>query len=84
MSMHKVPLTPTEDVGLRAHGLDTRNPSQLSDAFRFGVAWGLNAALRACEDERLGEIIENSDQAYENAITHCLSGIRRLVPHADT
>ena len=41
MSMHKIPLTPTEDAGLRAHGLDIGTPSQLSDAFRQGVAWGI-------------------------------------------
>lgn len=40
MSMHKTPLTPTEEAGLRAHGLDIGKPSQLSDAFRQGVAWG--------------------------------------------
>ena len=40
MSMHRIPLTPTEEAGLRAHGLDIGTPSQLSDAFRQGVAWG--------------------------------------------
>lgn len=39
MSMHNKPLTPTEEAGLRAHGLDIGTPSQLSDAFRQGVAW---------------------------------------------
>lgn len=37
MSMHKIPLTPIEEAGLRAHGLDIGAPSQLSDAFRQGV-----------------------------------------------
>ena len=40
MSMHKIPLTNTEKTGLIAHGLDIGIPSQLSDAFRQGVAWG--------------------------------------------
>ena len=47
MSMHKIPLTPTEESGLRAHGLDIGTPSQLSDAFRQGVAWGLEHGLKA-------------------------------------
>lgn len=41
MSMHKIPLTELEELGLRAHGLDIGTPSQLSDAFRQGVAWTL-------------------------------------------
>ena len=50
MSMHKVPLTPTEEAGLRAHGLQRGigAPSQLADVFRQGVAWGM-----AAERERL-------------------------------
>lgn len=39
MSMHKNPLTYMEKRGLHAHGLPTDKPSQLSDAFRAGVAW---------------------------------------------
>lgn len=42
MSMHRKPLTPLEESGLRAHGLDIGTPSQLSDAFRQGVRWALN------------------------------------------
>lgn len=41
MSMHKKPLTRLEEDGLRAHGLFIGTPSQLSDAFRQGVAWAL-------------------------------------------
>ena len=78
MSMHKIPLTQTEEAGLRAHGLDIGTPSQLSDAFRQGVAWGKQAAHKACENERLGEILGDSDQAYENAITHCAAAIDAL------
>lgn len=43
MSMHRIPLTQIEQEGLRAHGLDIGTPSQLSDVFRQGVAWGLKA-----------------------------------------
>jgi len=50
MSMHRKPLTPTEEAGLRAHGLQ-RNigvPSQLADVFRQGVAWGEVAERERC------------------------------------
>lgn len=40
MSMHKIPLTPLEEEGLLAHALPIGKPSQLSDCFRQGVAWG--------------------------------------------
>ncbi|ASK18431.1 hypothetical protein [Halomonas sp. N3-2A] len=39
MSMHKKPLTDLEHRGLHAHCLPIDQPSQLSDAFRAGVAW---------------------------------------------
>lgn len=39
MSMHKKPLTPLEEEGLRLHHLDIGIPSQLSDSFRNGMAW---------------------------------------------
>ena len=39
MSMHKVPLTTSEEDGLRKHGLPVGAPSQLSDVFRQGMAW---------------------------------------------
>lgn len=42
MSMHKKPLTPLEEEGLRCHGLDIGKPSQLSDVFRHGIAWALS------------------------------------------
>ena len=44
MSMHKIPLTPLEHAGLKAHGLDIGTPSQLSDCFRHGVKWALDNA----------------------------------------
>lgn len=46
MSMHKIPLTPVEEAGLKAHGLDIGTPSQLSDAFRQGVAWALSQPVQ--------------------------------------
>lgn len=39
MSMHNIPLADIERSGLEAHGLDAGKPSQLSDAFRQGMAW---------------------------------------------
>lgn len=43
MSMHSTPLTQAEEAGLRAHGLKIGTPSQLSDAFRQGMAYALAA-----------------------------------------
>lgn len=55
MSMHKAPLTPTEEAGFHAHGLQRNigKPSQLADVFRQGVAWGI-----AAERERCAEIVD--------------------------
>lgn len=58
MSMHKIPLTQTEEAGLIAHGLDIGTPSQLSDAFRQGVAWGQKEGREACADVDKDTIIE--------------------------
>lgn len=44
MSMHKIPLTDIEREGIIKHGLVIGIPSQLTDAFRQGVMWGLNHA----------------------------------------
>ncbi len=55
MSMHKIPLTPLEESGLKAHGLGIGTPSQLSDAFRQGVAWAyesLRQQLAEANNER--------------------------------
>lgn len=54
MSMHKIPLTPIEEAGLRAHGLDIGTPSQLSDAFRQGVRYA-SAQLPSQGGEAAGE-----------------------------
>ena len=50
MSMHAVPLTPTEEAGFRAHGLQRHigKPSQLADVFRQGIAWGEAAERERC------------------------------------
>lgn len=40
MSMHKKPLTVWEREGLNSHHLPVDTPSQLSDVFRQGMAWG--------------------------------------------
>lgn len=53
MSMHKIQLTNTEETGLRVHGLDIGTPSQLSDVFRLGVAWGQKHPIDT--DTSLGE-----------------------------
>ncbi len=54
--MHKKPLTPLEEEGLRKHGLDIGTPSQLSDVFRHGVAWALAAPpAAAAQVPELGE-----------------------------
>ena len=52
--MHKIPLTPLEEEGLRLHGLPIGTPSQRSDTFRQGVAWAIVEARRLNkENERL-------------------------------
>ena len=58
MSMHKTPLTPTEEAGLHAHGLQRNigKPSQLADVFRQGVAWGI-----AAERDRICAAIKAED-----------------------
>lgn len=57
MSMHKKPLTPLEEEGLRLHGLDIGTPSQLSDVFRHGIAWAISQAQSAPEPVQ-GEAVE--------------------------
>lgn len=51
MSMHKIPLTPLEEEGLRLHGLDIGTPSQLSDAFRLGMNWAITQSGKSKEEE---------------------------------
>jgi hypothetical protein len=52
MSMHQKPLTRLEEAGLLAHGLDIGTPSQLSDAFRQGVAWSQGQQIPRCTAAR--------------------------------
>lgn len=42
MSMHKIPCTTLEEKGLVGHHLPVGKPSQLSDAFRYGMLWAQN------------------------------------------
>jgi len=46
MTMHRKPLTELERSGLEAHYLPVGKPSMLSDAFRLGIAWALNGAIK--------------------------------------
>lgn len=63
MSMHKKPLTPLEEEGLRLHGLDIGKPSQLSDVFRHGVAW----AIRQDPEKTACEVLRARLAKYEDA-----------------
>lgn len=61
MSMHKIPLTPLEEEGMRLHGLPIGTPSQRSDTFRQGVAWAIGEAKRLTEEnERLRAVLESA------------------------
>lgn len=62
MSMHKIPLTEIEESGLRAHGLDIGTPSQLSDAFRQGVAWAQKSS--SAQQPKLG-LAEGDRPGYD-------------------
>lgn len=68
MSMHKIPLTPLEEEGLRLHGLPIGTPSQRSDTFRQGVAWAIGEAKRLAEEnERLQHIARAAQWYVDNA-----------------
>lgn len=47
-------------------------------AYNAGAAAERMACKAACENERLGCVLGDSDQAYENAITHCVAAIDAL------
>jgi hypothetical protein len=68
MSMHKVPLTKVEEDGLRAHGLDIGTPSQLSDAFRLGVAWGQKAEREKRHNDKPAQDFSWSDDEHEKEV----------------
>jgi hypothetical protein len=81
MSMHKIPLTPIEEAGLRAHGLDIGTPSQLSDAFRQGVRYA-SAQLPS----QGGEAVEvfttwhpDSRSYEEQIVSHDTKGSRKAL-----
>lgn len=71
MSMHKKPLTLLERAGLEAHGLDIGTPSQLSDAFRQGIAYALESVAPAAVDFNLDVDLpphKISDQRYSETV----------------
>ena len=85
MSMHKKPLTPLEEEGLRKHGLAIGTPSQLSDVFRHGVAWALSqqaaqpvapvpmpGGIRLTVVERC-ELIDWRDKCVNDAVSRTLA-----------
>lgn len=76
MSMHRIPLTELERVGLTNHGLPIGNPSQLSDVFRQGVKWALDNVKAVSQwipvSERLPE--------YGVAVFVVIDGIFKLMP----
>ena len=56
--MHNIPLTDIERTALTNHGLAIEKPSQLSDAFRHGLSYGLAHCA-----ERIKEL-EKNDARY--------------------
>lgn len=54
--------------------------SYLEQAHLEGVRAGLEAAAKACVAERLWEPQDESDSAYDNAISHCAQAIRSIDP----
>ena len=78
MSMHLKPMTPEEESGLRAHGLPVGTPSQLADAFRFGVAWADKA--RAEPQPDADGWINPNDKTRKQYLPHI--GERVLFCHA--
>jgi hypothetical protein len=66
MSMHRIPLTPIEEAGLKAHGLDIGTPSQLSDVFRQGVAWTLSQQTGLVE--ALGAVKQRALATYDDEL----------------
>lgn len=84
MSMHRRPLTPLEEAGLKAHGLDIGTPSQLSDVFRQGVAWAqdhgaapaIRQVLKEMRERRVnhGRDASPTLQAWADRIEAALEG----------
>lgn len=72
MSMHRKPLTGLERAGLEAHGLDIGKPSQLSDAFRQGIAWVVAQAKSAPAEVAQGDYVVTTyypdSRSYEEQV----------------
>lgn len=64
MSMHRIPLTELERVGLTNHGLPIGNPSQLSDIFRHGVKWALDNVKAVSQWIPVSEQIPENEGTY--------------------
>lgn len=84
MSMHKIPLTPLEEEGLRLHGLPAGVPNQRSDTFRQGMAWALKALASKhgiCLD--CGELYEHHyTEPFASCKCHC-SEWHEMTPHME-
>jgi hypothetical protein len=66
--MIKTPLTPLELEGLLQHNLLTDRPSQLSDAFRLGMAFALSQPkskiINVHYNSHQGSFTENDDTIH--------------------
>ena len=75
MSMHRIPLTDLEREGLNTYSLATDKPSQLSDAFRLGVAWALENQADELEhlksEEPIQEIVDWIGRQKTTAGEYC-------------
>ena len=72
-------LTPVEEAGLKDHGLDIGTPSQLSDVFRQGVAWGQKSEREACAklcDNLYTGKMHDYALGYDEAVDDCATAIR--------
>ncbi|MDO9179123.1 MAG: hypothetical protein Q7U16_12530 [Agitococcus sp.] len=69
--MHQKALTQNEDEGLRLHGLKTGTPSQLSDAFRLGMAWQLSLEKNPVKSMRFSHLSDcaiNREPSFNNSL----------------
>lgn len=85
MSMHKIPLTPLEEEGLKKHGLDIGTPSQLSDAFRLGVKWANDNAVKNSTEGQFPIYDQNDTTRVVGFVVLApdfgIEGFHRLVPN---
>lgn len=72
MSMHRKPLTPLEYNGLTKHGLPIGTASQLSDCFRLGMRWALQAKeenhLIQCHCKSYNNFNDKGDEPDEEVV----------------